>query len=197
MSESSMVLALAQNNKGMVTSAMVQDAGIARQYLKILVARGLLERIDRGVYVLPDAWADEFVVLQSRFKKGVFSLETALFLHDLTDRTPVSYAMTFPENYNVTNTRRDGVLAHRATRKIYSSGVVKVTTPAGNQVAAYSAEKTLCDILRPKNGIESGVAAEAFTRYMSRKNRDIPQLSAYAKLLKVEQKVRSYLEVLQ
>ena len=45
--------------------------------------------------------------LQNRFKKGIYSHETALFLWDLTDRTPNRYCMTFPENYNLTNPKEE------------------------------------------------------------------------------------------
>ena len=33
-------------------------------------------------YATPEIWEDEFVNLQARFKKGIFSNETALFLLD-------------------------------------------------------------------------------------------------------------------
>ncbi|MGL4383166.1 MAG: hypothetical protein ACRCTA_05570, partial [Bacilli bacterium] len=65
-----------------------------------------------------------------------------------------------------------------------------------NIVWAYNVEKTLCDILRTTNHVEAGVIAEAFKRYALRSNKNIPLLSNYAKLLKVEEKVRAYLEVL-
>ena len=98
MSNSNKVLTIAKENNGTVTSAMIQSAGIARQYLKLLVDDGSLEKVSRGVYVLPEVWDDEFFNLQSQFKKGIFSNETALFLHDLTDRTPLAYAMTFTQS---------------------------------------------------------------------------------------------------
>ena len=37
---------------------------------------------------------------------------------------------------------------------------------------------------------------EAFKRYAKLDKKDIPQLSEYAKLMRVEKKLRSYLEVL-
>ena len=77
MSNSNKVLTIAKENNGTVTSAMIQSAGIARQYLKLLVDDGSLEKVSRGVYVLPEVWDDEFFNLQSQFKKGIFSNETA------------------------------------------------------------------------------------------------------------------------
>ncbi len=196
MSNSNKVLTIAKENNGTVTSAMIQSAGIARQYLKLLVDDGSLEKVSRGVYVLPEVWDDEFFNLQSQFKKGIFSNETALFLHDLTDRTPLAYAMTFPANYNLGNAKNKGILASRSKELFYNMGVETVVSPSGNEVLSYNMEKTLCDILRPRSRIETGVIAEAFKRYATKPNKNIPKLSEYAKILRVEEKVRTYLEVL-
>lgn len=187
---------MAKANNGTVTSAMIQSAGIARQYLKILVDKGLLEKVARGVYVLPEVWEDEFFKLQAQFKKGIFSNATALFLHDLTDRTPLAYSMTFPDNYNLSNVKNEGVFASRAKEPFYSMGIETVQSPSGNELLSYSMEKTLCDILRTRAEIETGIIAEAFKRYVTKTNKNIPKLSEYAKILKVEEKVRRYLEVL-
>ena len=75
-------------------------------------------------------------------------------------------------------------------------GVAEVLTPGGNTVRAYSAERTLCDILRPHNHVDIQVVTEAFKRYATRPDKNIPVLSEYAKTLKVEKKLRAYLEVL-
>lgn len=197
MSNSNKVLTIAKENNGTVTSAMIQSAGIARQYLKLLVDDGSLEKVSRGVYVLPEVWDDEFFNLQSQFKKGIFSNETALFLHDLTDRTPLAYAMTFPANYNLGNAKNKGILASRSKELFYNMGVETVVSPSGNEVLSYNMEKTLCDILRPRSRVETGVIAEAFKRYATKPNKNIPKLSEYAKILRVEEKVRTYLEVLR
>ena len=196
MSNSNKVLTIAKENNGTVTSAMIQSAGIARQYLKLLVDDGSLEKVSRGVYVLPEVWDDEFFNLQSQFKKGIFSNETALFLHDLTDRTPLAYAMTFPANYNLGNAKNKGILASRSKELFYNMGVETVVSPSGNEVLSYNMEKTLCDILRPRSRVETGVIAEAFKRYATKPNKNIPKLAEYAKILRVEEKVRTYLEVL-
>ncbi len=196
MSNLNKILEMARNNNGMLTSRMVDDAGIARTYLKLLVDSKKLEKSARGVYVLPEVIEDEFVRYQSQYKKGIYSKETALFLHDLTDRTPIVFSMTFPENYNLTKVKIDGIKADRANDPYYSLGIVTVLSPSGNNVQAYDIEKTLCDILRPRSKIETSIVNEAFKRYLSRNNKNIPKLSKYAKQLKVDLKIRQYLEVL-
>lgn len=190
------IIKMAQGNNGTVTTAMVVAAGFSRGNIKYLVDKGMIEKSSRGIYILPEVWEDEIFNLQNRFKRGVYSHETALFLWDLTDRTPNKYHMTFPMNYNLTNPKKENIRCVQCKKEIYDLGIEEVTTPGGNAVRAYSAERTLCDILKPHSRVDIQVATEAFKRYVSNSNKNIPVLSEYAKLLKVETKLRSYLEVL-
>ena len=97
------IIKMAKGNNGIVTTAMVVAAGFSRGNIKYLVDKGIIEKSSRGIYILPEVWDDEIFNLQSRFKKVVYSHETALLLWELTDRKPNKYHMTFPMNYNFTN----------------------------------------------------------------------------------------------
>ena len=79
MNISDKIIQLAKENNGVITTAVLSEKGILRGNLKKLVDDGRLEKTARGVYILPEIWEDEFVNVQSRFKRGIFSLETALF----------------------------------------------------------------------------------------------------------------------
>lgn len=196
MNISDQIIQLARENNGVITTSDLSEKGILRGNLKKLVDTGRLEKTARGVYILPEIWEDEFVNLQARFKKGIFSNETALFLWNLTDQTPNRYDMTFPDNYNVTNAKNEGISCSRVKKEWYKEGEVQKRSPGGNKVIAYNMERTLCDILRKRSGIDTGVITEAFKCYTARKDKNIPLLSEYAKIFRVEEKVRRYLEVL-
>ena len=190
------ILQMAKENNGVVTTAQVVEAGILRGSLKHLVDIGLLEKSSRGVYTLPEAWDDEFLNTQVRYKKGIYALETALFLLELTDRTPDKFRMTFPATYNLSNAKGNGIICTRSKEAIYSLGVIDVRTPAGHRVKCYNTEKTLCDILVARNRVNIEIISTAFKMYAKQKDKDLDRLSAYAKLLKVENRVRAYMEVL-
>nr|WP_253293541.1 type IV toxin-antitoxin system AbiEi family antitoxin domain-containing protein [Kineothrix sp. MSJ-39] len=175
---------------------MVVAAGISRGNIKYLVDKGMIEKSARGVYILPGMWDDEIFNLQSRFKRGIYSHETALFLWDLTDRTPNRYHMTFPANYNLTKPKEENIRCVQCKEEWYDLGVVEVLTPGKNTVRAYSVERTLCDILRSCSHVDIQVVTEAYKRYTTKMGKNIPALSEYAKKLKVEQRLRAYLEVL-
>lgn len=196
MNDSQQIMELAKQNNGVVTTAMVINSGFSRGSLKYLSDTGSLERVSRGVYTLPEVWEDEFVNVQSRYKRGIYALDTALFLCDLTDRTPARFHMVFPSTYNLSNPKQDGIVCSGLKEPLYSMGVAEMTTPGGNAVRSYCAERTLCDILKPRNRTDVQVVTDAFKRYVARKDKNIPLLSEYARALKVEEKLRSYLEVL-
>lgn len=196
MNVSDKIIQLAKENNGVLTTAILSEKGILRGNLKKLADDGKLEKTARGVYILPEIWEDEFVNLQTRFKKGIFSNETALFLWDLTDRTPNRYVMTFPNSYNLTNAKNEGISCSRVKAEWYLEGMTKTESPGGNKITAYNMERTLCDVLRKRGGVDTGVVTEAFKRYAVRKDKNIPLLSEYAKKFHVEEKVRRYLEVL-
>lgn len=196
MNVSDQIIQIAKENNGVVTTADITGRGILRGNIKTLLNSGKLERTARGVYILPEIWEDEFVNLQARFRKGIFSHETALFLLDLTDRTPNRFDMTFPETYNLTNVKKEQIIALTVKKEWYEEGILQVRSPGGNNIKVYNMERTLCDILRKRSGVDAGIIVEAFKRYAVRSDKNIPLLSEYAKKFRVEEKVRRYLEVL-
>lgn len=190
------IVEMAKQNNGIVTTAKIVAAGFSRGNIKYLVDKGVIEKSDRGVYILPEVWEDEIFNLQNRFKRGIYSHETALFLWNLTDRTPNKYYMTFPVNYNLTKPKEKNIRCVQCKKELYDLGIAEAITPGGNAVRAYSVERTLCDILRPYSHVDIQVATEAFKNYAVKSDKNIPALSEYAKKLKVEAKLRSYLEIL-
>ena len=97
-----------KQNGGIVTTAQANEAGVSNERLRLLVQSGDLERVTTVVYVLPDEFADKMYIAQLRRSKIIYSHETALFLHELTDRDPISYMVTVPTGYNPTRLREDG-----------------------------------------------------------------------------------------
>ncbi len=196
MSNATLIMEIVKKNNGVITASEVTKAGISRGSLKHLVDIGILEHASRGVYQLAEVWDDEMYQLQVRYKKGIFSGETALFLSDLTDRTPLDFHMTFPLNYNINALKNENVICTRTKPDRYELGIVQLKTPAGNPVKAYSMERTLCDILRKQSNTDIQVISEAFKRYVKRSEKNIPLISEYASNLKVEKRLRAYFEVL-
>lgn len=181
---------------GMITTEEVTQRGISRGHLSYLVKKGELERRTRGLYNLPDAWEDELYAQQVRFSRGIYGLRTALYLWDLTDRTPQSYEMFFPFGYNLTAVKTAEILCHQIKRDWYEADICTCTTPSGNTVRVYSRERTLCDILRPVNHVDKHTIHEGIRRYLLSSSRDISCLTETANRLRVTPKLRPLLEIL-
>lgn len=196
MTEAEKIIQLAHQNNGTVTSSMVTAAGFSRSILKYLCDNGKLERSGRGVYILPEVWDDELYILQTRYKRGIFSHDTALFLWGLTDRTPNRYCMTFPAAYNVSGAKKANIKISQSIESLYELGITEIYTPAQNIVRVYNRERTLCDILRKGSRTDIQVITQAFKEYAKLPDKNVVLLSEYSKQFKVSDKVRAYLEVL-
>lgn len=183
-------------NGEIVTSEFARKNNINTASLSYWVKKGALEKTDRGVYVFAGAIEDEFVKYQAIYKKGIYSLQSALFLLSLSDRTPSSFTMTFPSHYNVTSPKRKGIICNQVKEKFFEIGKINVKTPFGNEVMCYNAERTLCDISKTKNQIDIETLTSAFKMYSIQKNRNLHLLAEYSKIFHVEKKIRSYMEVL-
>ena len=57
-------------------------------------------------------------------------------------------------------------------------------------------ERTICDILRDRNNQDPAVVNDSIKRYLNKKDKDLNKLMKYAGLLRVENVIRLYLEVL-
>lgn len=185
-----------KNNKGLVTTKQVTEAGIPRRYLSEMAEGGIIYRVERGIYSLPDIWEDELYFMQYRFAKGIFSHETALYLHAMTDRTPKSYTMTFPSGYNTNRVRKRGIIPKLATKVTYDLGIAEVVSPCGNLLKAYDIERTLCDIVKIKHSGDIQIINQSMKFYAASKTKDIAKLINYADKLRVKSKILTYMEVL-
>ena len=124
--------------EGHFTAAQAAEAGYSSQLLAYYLRRGKILRVCRGVYRLrhfPPGETEDLVVLWLwSEQRGVFSHETALALHRLSDVLPERRHLTLPESWRGRRLRRpDGSELHFAELSKEDRtwvGSVPVTTPA-------------------------------------------------------------------
>lgn len=187
---------LLMQKEGTVTTAEANKIGISNERLRLLVNSGELERAAFGVYILPDEFEDKMYIAQLRRPKIIYSHETALFLHDLTDRDPISYTVTVPAGYNIAQLRKEGFTVFSIMKELHNVGVTKLTTMFGHTVIVYGLERTICDCLRSRNRMDIAVVTDAVKRYILRKDKDLHTLMKMAETLGASKLARSYMEVL-
>ncbi|MDD4570492.1 MAG: abortive phage infection protein [Tepidanaerobacteraceae bacterium] len=185
-----------EEHGGIITTSLVEKNNIHREYLGILVKEGELDRVSYGVYATPDVWEDFLLINQLKRTKMIYSHETALYLHDLTDRDPVQYVVTVPQGYNPARLKKEGLIVHTIKKEWFKLGVCTKKTTFGNEVRTYNMERTICDILRDRNNQDPAIVNDALKRYFNRKEKDLNKLMKYAGELRIETVLRTYLEVL-
>jgi len=183
-------------NSSTVTTAQANEVGISNERLRLLVKSGDLERAAFGVYILPDEFVDKMYITQLRRPKIIYSHETALFLHDLTDRDPVSFTVTVPTGYNAVKLRDEGFTVFTIKRELHEVGTAELPTMFGHTVVAYGLERTICDCLRSRNQMDIAVVTDAIKRYAGRKDKKLNTLMTMAETFGVAKPLRSYMEVL-
>ncbi|HUW63370.1 MAG TPA: type IV toxin-antitoxin system AbiEi family antitoxin domain-containing protein [Spirochaetia bacterium] len=187
---------LIQQNSGVISTKDVTEAGIPRTYLSEFVKRRILERLERGVYITKDCHDDEMYRLQIKYEQAIFSHDTALFLHDLTDRDPIQHSVTVKTGYNTKNIKASGVKVYTIKKELYDLGLISTETPFNRAVKTYDMERTICDIVRSRSQMDIVVLTDALRRYTKRKDKNLPQLMRYADKLRITNVLRKYLEVL-
>ena len=100
MKDEEKVLKIIKNNNGLVKTSDITSNSINKMSLLRLAEKGEIYRVERGLYIEANKMEDPYYIFQYKCPKAVFSHETALYFHDLTDRTPNELMITIPSKYN-------------------------------------------------------------------------------------------------
>ncbi|MFZ6030447.1 MAG: type IV toxin-antitoxin system AbiEi family antitoxin domain-containing protein [Chloroflexota bacterium] len=185
-----------RDQNGVLFTSDLSRHGIPRTYLSMLEKNGEVQRISRGVYTTVNSMLDEMASLQAKYKVAIFSHETALYLHELTDRTPLFYSVTVPAGYNATTLKMSGVKVFFVQRDLCPLGRITMKSPHGNNIKVFDLERTICDSLRSRNQVDIQIVNDALKRYIVHPARNIDLLYRYATQFRIQNITREYLEVL-
>ena len=185
-----------KQNNGIITAKEVSDNKIDSWYLTNLVKKGELERVVRGVYFDSnfDNY-DELYFFQLQNKACIYSYQTALYLHRLTDRLPFDNEVTVKQGYNAWRIK-DSVIVHQVKKEWYELGKAEIKTDMGNIVCAYDMERTICDLVRDRKNQDPEIFSKAWNLYIKKDSKDIWKLRRYAKDFGIAKKIEEILEVI-
>jgi len=181
---------------GTLLTSDLKEVNIPRTYLTVLEQNGEIERVSRGIYRVTNSIEDEMFSFQARYKSLIFSHETALYLHGLTDRTPLFYSISVPVGYHSINLKETGHKIFYVNRDLFDLGVISMKSPHGNEIRATNLERTICDVLRNRNQMDVQFVNKALKKYVVHKDRNIDQLYNYASRFRIQRIVRTYIEIL-
>lgn len=190
------ILKYMDENNGYITTGELLKLNVNKNFLSILVKRKRIQRIENGVYKLPDYPMDNFYVLSTRSKHMCYSHSTALYLHNMCDRVPLVYDVTVPYNYSGSLLKDSNVSLKYVKNELLELGMIKIKTINNLEVKCYDVERTICDIIKDKNNMDKEIYSKALKEYAKSKNKDILKLIKYAKKLNIEKEVIESMEVI-
>ena len=192
------LLQLAQQ-KGLLRPSDLAGLGIPRVYLTRLTAGGKLAKTGRGLYRLTETTLSEnesLATVAARVPQAVFCLLTALQFHALTTQLPRQVWIALPQGSHVPRIDYPPVKLIQYTGEAFTKGV---ETHRIDQIdiRVYSVAKTVADCFKHRNKIGLDVALEALKDARSQKKASADDLWRYAKICRVANVMRPYLETVE
>ena len=187
------------NQKGLLRASDLDAIDAPRVVLTRLTAAGALERVGRGLYRLPDAQGSEFeslVTVATKVPQAVFCLLTALQFHELTTQLPRQIWIAMPRGSHAPRIDYPPVKMVQMTGDVYTAGVEEHRRD-GVKLRVYGAAKTVVDCFRHRNKIGLDVALEALKDVRAKHKASADDLWPYAKICRVANVMRPYLEAVE
>ena len=186
------------NNGGIAKSADFVAAGIRAADVVNLCNAGILSRVRHGYYELTEkSEVSEEQLLATLVPKGIVCVESALFHYSYSDFAPRKWSIAVPRSMSRTKLNVD-VLAlqpYYVQAELYDLGK---TTDNFNGVVlpVYDRERTICDCFKYRSKLDNEIFNKALNAYANDTQKNLSNLSAYAKKLRVYKKVTELMEVL-
>lgn len=185
-------------DKKFITTTELKNMGYTYYKIDKLEKVGILSRINRSTYENLEYKGDEndFFSAEAYVPNGVICLMSAARYYGLTSFLPDAVDVAIERKKKVTT------LPEWPEIKIFyfspsrmDIGVNKIYE-GKNSFHIFDIEKTVVDIIYYRNKIGIEETSEVFKNYLKRKDRQIDRIYTYAKRLRCEKVVRTYLEVL-
>ena len=186
------------NKGGIAKSADFVAAGIRAVDVVNLCNAGILSRVRHGYYELAEKSAvSEEQLLATLVPKGIVCVESALFHYGYSNFAPREWSIAVPRTYRnqISNMQEIPIKAYYIQKNIIELGK---TTGDFNGVTlpVYDRERTICDCFKYRSKLDNEIFNKALNAYAKDTKKNLNNLSAYAKKLRVYKKVTELMEVL-
>ena len=183
---------------GVMRPRDLDNYNIPRKYLYILWKRGLLEKIDTGLYSHPEARVSEnrtVVEVSKKLPHSVVCLISALHFHDLTTQLPHQVWVAIDRKAWSGPKLNLPVRIFRFSGKSLTEGIEEHDIE-GVKVKIYCPAKSVADCFKYRNKIGLDVAVEALRDCLTRRKAKPSDIIYYARICRISSVIRPYLEVL-
>ncbi|MDY3222044.1 MAG: abortive phage infection protein [Lachnospiraceae bacterium] len=183
---------------GVAKSADFVAAGMRAVDVVNLCNAGYLDRIRHGYYQLAEAdTSSEEQLLATLIPKGIVCVESALFHYGYSDFAPRKWSIAIPRSMSRTKLDVDALALqpYYVQSEIYELG--RITDDFdGVMLPVYDRERTVCDCFKYRSRLDNEIFNKALNAYANDTQKNLQNLSAYAKKLRVYKKVTELMEVL-
>lgn len=183
---------------GTFTTGEAQRGGISPRTLYRLCKSGAVARVSRGFFQVtdaPDAVSPDYAAIAKRVPEGVICLLSALYHQDLTTEIPRQINLAISRDASVPRLDYPRVRVFRMSATPFAAGI-EHRVIGGTEMRIFSPEKTIADCFKYRNSLGLSVAVEALKSYMTRRNRNPGRVLDMARICRVENILRPYLESL-
>lgn len=191
------ILGLAAQH-GLIRPCDLDAQGLPRVALTRLVRQGLLARVGRGLYAMPDRPVSEHGTLAEIARKhpqAIVCLLSALRVHDLTTQSPFEVWIAIPNKARAPKVDYPPLRIVRLSGSLLSDGIEDHVVD-GVSVRVTSVARTVADCFKFRNKIGLDVAMEALQEAWRAKRVSMDELWRYATLCRVANVMRPYMESL-
>ena len=185
-------------NKGILRFSRILKEGFHRKQVKALFDSGKIRKIGHGLYQLADAptLSDPDLVgavLQS--PKSVICLISALSFHQATDEIPRRVDLAISIGSRANKIDYPPVIFFHFSGTAWKAGI-ETHKIDGHDVHVYGLAKTIADCFKFRNKIGFDVVQKALKIAVMEKHIRPGEIMEYAKICRVANVVRPYLEAL-
>lgn len=185
-------------DKKFYTTTELKNMGYTYYKMKNLEEDGILKRINRTTYenLGYKGEEDDFFSAEAFVPNGVICLMSAARYYELTDFLPDAVDVAIQRKKKVSTLPKwPEIKLYYFDQNRMEIGVRKIQKGA-NFFQIFDIEKTVVDIIYYRNKVGIEETSEILRRYLGRKDRQIDKLYEYARKLRCEKVLRTYLEVL-
>lgn len=186
------------NNGGIAKTSDFVAEGIKNYEVAVLCKDGYIERIRRGFYQLPHSnQITEEQLLQELLPQGIICVESALFHYGYSDFAPREWSVAVPRTASraVKKIEEFPIKAYYIQKDFFQIGKVEDGFN-GVTLAVYDRERTICDCFKYRTKLDNETFNKAVNAYAADKNKNLANLSRYAKEMKLYARVMNVMEVL-
>ena len=187
-----------ENSKGIAKTADFIAAGLSKSDVCDLCNDGYIERVRHGYYALADANnASEEQMIQTLLPEAIVCVESALFHYGYSDFAPRVWTLAVPRTMTKTKINMDVITykPYYIQNKLHELGKTLADFD-GVTLPVYDRERTICDCFKYRTKLDNEIFNKAVNAYVADDNKNLSNLSKYAKEMKVYKKVMDLMEVL-